>query len=68
MHKAEALARERDLVGLWLDTFSWQAPGFYERLGFIEVGRIPDHPPGEARIFLAKRLDGPPVSPNQTLL
>ena len=45
MHKAEALARERALVGLWLDTFSWQAPGYYHRLGFTEVGRIPDHPP-----------------------
>jgi GNAT superfamily N-acetyltransferase len=66
MHKAEALARERALVGLWLDTFSWQAPGFYQQLGYTEVGRIPDHPPGEVRIFLAKRLDGGALSPGQT--
>ena len=68
MEKAEALARERALVGLWLDTFSWQAPGFYRSLGFVEIGRIPDHPPGEARIFLAKRLDGRPLVPNQAVV
>lgn len=62
IQKAEVLARERALVGLWLDTFSWQAPGFYRRLGFTEVGRIPDHPPGEVRLFLTKRLDVCPTS------
>jgi ribosomal protein S18 acetylase RimI-like enzyme len=66
MHRAEVFARERALVGLWLDTFSWQAPSFYQRLGFTEVGRIPDHPPGEARVFLAKRLDGGALWPGQT--
>ncbi len=65
MNMAEALARERDLIGLWLDTFSWQAPGFYHRLGFTEVGRIPDHPPGEVRLFWAKRLDGGVLLPGQ---
>lgn len=61
MRAAENEALRRALLGLWLDTYSFQAPGFYAKLGFTEVGRIPDYPPGHARIFLAKRLDGRPV-------
>ena len=58
---AEAEARARDGLGVLLGTFSFQAPGFYAKLGYEEVGRIPDYPPGHARLFLAKRLDGRPV-------
>ena len=61
MQALETEARARDLIGIWLDTYSFQAPGFYAKLGFEEVGRIPDYPPGHARIFLARRLDGRPV-------
>jgi ribosomal protein S18 acetylase RimI-like enzyme len=61
MEAVEALGREKGLIGIWLDTYSFQAPGFYEKLRYEEVGRIPDYPPGQARIFLAKRLDGRPV-------
>ncbi len=61
MQAIEEEARARDLIGIWLDTYSFQAPGFYQKLGYEEVGRIPDYPPGQARIFLAKRLDGRPV-------
>lgn len=53
---AEAAARERGLVGVWLDTFSFQAPGFYEKLGYSRFGALPDSPVGEERIFFAKRL------------
>ena len=56
MRAIEAEARARDCIGVWLDTYSFQAPGFYAKLGYEEVGRIPDYPPGHARIFLAKRL------------
>ena len=61
MRAVEDEARARDCLGVWLDTYSFQAPGFYARLGYEEVGRIPDYPPGHARVFLAKRLDGRPV-------
>lgn len=56
MAAAEAEARARDCVGIWLDTFSFQAPDFYAGLGFREFGRIPEYPPGRVRHFLLKRL------------
>lgn len=56
MEMAEAEARERGLLGMWLDTWTFQAPGFYEKLGFSEFGRVTGYPPGHARIFYVKRL------------
>jgi GNAT superfamily N-acetyltransferase len=52
---AEQQARECGCIGAWLDTFSFQARGFYERLGYSVVGTIPDHPKGGARYFMMKR-------------
>ncbi|MGN5376051.1 GNAT family N-acetyltransferase [Sphingomonas hankookensis] len=57
MQRAEALAREAGCIGVWLDTFSFQARGFYEKLGFAHFGTIGDFPPGQARFFLSKRID-----------
>ncbi|MDQ3204325.1 MAG: GNAT family N-acetyltransferase [Pseudomonadota bacterium] len=56
MKMAEDLAREKGCVGIWLDTFDFQAPAFYKKLGFSEVGQIADYPPGHRRFFLQKRL------------
>ena len=56
MQQAEALARERQCLGIWLDSFSFQAPGFYKKLGFTEFGAIADYPPGHIRHFLLKHL------------
>jgi len=56
MLAAESEARRLDCVGLWLDTFSFQARGFYEKLGYRCFGQIDDYPPGEARFFLSKRI------------
>ena len=56
MKMAEDLAREKGCVGIWLDTFDFQAPAFYQKLGFSEVGQITDYPPGHRRFFLQKRL------------
>ncbi|GJD71912.1 GNAT family N-acetyltransferase [Methylobacterium goesingense] len=58
MALAEDAARRRGLAGIWLDTWTFQAPAFYERLGFSECGRITDYPPGHDRIFYVKRLTG----------
>ena len=56
MQEAEEEARRRDCRGAWLDTFSFQARGFYERLGYRVFGVIDDYPPGHCRIFLTKSL------------
>ncbi len=56
MELAENEARRRGLIGIWLDTWTFQAPGFYERLGFIEFGRIKEYPPGHDMIFYSKRI------------
>ncbi|AUG08945.1 GNAT family N-acetyltransferase [Pseudomonas sp. S09G 359] len=56
MNAAEALARQKGCTGIWLDTFSFQAPGFYRKLGFSEFGHIADYPPGHQRHFFQKRL------------
>ena len=52
---AEARARERGCHSAWLDTFSFQAPEFYPKLGYREFGRL-DYPPDHQRIFFQKQL------------
>ncbi|MBI1775405.1 MAG: GNAT family N-acetyltransferase [Proteobacteria bacterium] len=56
MIQAEEEAVRRGCTGVWLDTFSFQARGFYERLGYAVFGTIDDHPPGHSRFFLKKVL------------
>jgi GNAT superfamily N-acetyltransferase len=56
MARAEDLARERQCLGVFLDTFSFQARGFYEKLGYAVFGTLEDHPRGGARYFMSKRL------------
>jgi GNAT superfamily N-acetyltransferase len=53
---AEAEARSRGCVGVWLDSFGFQAPGFYRRHGYQVVGVLPDYPAPHGRFFLAKRF------------
>ena len=57
MAGAEARALERGCHSAWVDTFSFQAPGFYPKLGYQVFGEL-DYPPGHKRIFLQKRLAG----------
>ena len=57
MQRAEAEARAQGCTGIWLDTFSFQAPGFYERLGFVRIGALPGGTGGVSRFFYARRLE-----------
>lgn len=54
--KAENLARKHGCTGIYLDTFSFQAPEFYLRLGYQVFGKVDDFPQGHCRFFLQKRL------------
>jgi GNAT superfamily N-acetyltransferase len=56
MDMAEALAREKGCVGIWLDTFDFQAPAFYQKHGFSEFGHLDNFPPEHKRFFFQKRL------------
>jgi ribosomal protein S18 acetylase RimI-like enzyme len=56
MRCAEAIARERGCVGAWVDTFSFQAPVFYERLGYRRFGELSSYPDEHSRIFFSRRL------------
>ncbi|MDR3466723.1 MAG: GNAT family N-acetyltransferase [Xanthobacteraceae bacterium] len=58
--ETEREARTHGCVGVWLDTYAFQAPGFYLKHGFQEFGRIDDFPPGPSRHFFMKRLDRSP--------
>ncbi len=56
MRQAEQIARARNLTGIWLDTFSFQARPFYEKLGFMVFGELEDHPRGISQFWLQKRF------------
>lgn len=56
MKIAEEEAIARNCVGAWLDTFEFQARGFYEKLGYVCFGEIQDYPPGFSRFFMKKQL------------
>jgi GNAT superfamily N-acetyltransferase len=56
MERAEEIAKARGCVGAWVDTYSFQSPDFYRKIGYEEWGRLPDYPPGHSRIFLRKAL------------
>ena len=56
MKAAEAEARERGCERVLLDTLSFQALGFYQKLGYTEFGRLPEFSGRYARHYLHKRL------------
>lgn len=56
MNTAERIAVERGCVGAWLTTFSFQARGFYEKLGYGIFGELENSPGDNVRLFLSKRL------------
>ena len=56
MREAKDEARRRHCRAIVLYTISFQAPGFYERLGYRRFGAIDCDPPGTSRIFFVKEL------------
>jgi ribosomal protein S18 acetylase RimI-like enzyme len=56
MALAEREAISRGCHSAWLDTFEFQARGFYERLGYTAFAKLPDNPSGFSRCFMKKPL------------
>ena len=56
MEMLEIAARERGCRYSHLDTFSFQARPFYERLGYEVFATLEDYPPGHQRFFMKKKL------------
>ena len=56
LRQAEQIAIDEGSNGVWLDTFDFQARGFYEKLGYTVFGSLVDHPKDRTRFFLQKRL------------
>lgn len=58
VQKAEDDLRQQDGSGLYLWTQDWEAPEFYEKIGFQRFVSLPDFPHGYQRIGLLKRILG----------
>jgi GNAT superfamily N-acetyltransferase len=57
---AEDEARARGCRGIVVNTFSFQARPFYERMGFSHFGTLEDCPPGHRCFYLVKRIGARP--------
>ena len=62
MAAVETEARARGCARIILETYDYQAPAFYRRLGFVAVATIEEYVQGHRLFVLVKRLDDPPPS------
>ncbi len=53
---AESEARSAGCIGIYLDTFEYQARPFYEKHGYELFGALEGYPPGYSQYHLAKQL------------
>ena len=56
LSRAEAHARQNGARYAFLDTFDFQALGFYRKNGYVEFGRLDDFPGEHSRHFMKKDL------------
>jgi GNAT superfamily N-acetyltransferase len=56
LQAAEEEAARRGCTRVYLDSYSFQAPGFYKKLGYQEFGVLPGFPDTHTRHFLWKTL------------
>ena len=55
----EAIEKEGEIRGctiIYTNTFSWQSPAFYEKLGYKPYGRLENFPPGNTLTYFYKNL------------
>jgi ribosomal protein S18 acetylase RimI-like enzyme len=56
MTMVEAEGVKRGCTIAYTDTFTWQAPGFYEKLGYTLYGKLEGFPEGNALSYYSKKL------------
>ena len=56
LNYVETTAKEKGATISMLDTFDFQAPGFYLKNGYDQIGEINDFPKGRKRIYFSKKL------------
>jgi ribosomal protein S18 acetylase RimI-like enzyme len=56
IQEAEKEAVKRNCRFVSLDTFSFQAPGFYEKMGFEKIGTETDFPKGFEKYYYRKKI------------
>ena len=54
MRRAEEHAWNQDCLGVYLDTFEYQALPFYQKLGYELYGTLDGFPPGYKQFYLKK--------------
>lgn len=56
MQAAEAEAIKKGCTIAYTNTFSWQALGFYEKLGYSVYGKLDGFPEGSSLTYFSKKL------------
>jgi ribosomal protein S18 acetylase RimI-like enzyme len=56
MEMAEDEARKKGCSVAYTNTFPWQAPGFYEKLGYTVYGKLEGFPSGSYLNYYSKKL------------
>ena len=54
--RIEEYAKKEDLTGIRMETWNFQAKGFYEKMGYTMYAYIEDCPPGTIDYFFMKKL------------
>ena len=56
MEMAEAEGKKCGATFAYTNTFTWQAPGFYEKLGYKLYGKLEDFPVGNSLSYYRKSI------------
>jgi GNAT superfamily N-acetyltransferase len=60
IERAERIGHEHGCEVVFLNTMTFQAPGFYSKLGYQVFGELLDAPRGHSRLWFCKRLPPKP--------
>ena len=56
INAVEKFAKTEKCIGVHLNTFSWQAKGFYEKMGYTQYGELNNHPENGKMFWLKKEF------------